>query len=60
MMFIWIILTVVIIGFFVYRGSSKNNSSLSSQNNSAMQTLKKRYANGDISKEEFEDKKSEL
>lgn len=60
MMFIWIILTVVIIGFFIYKGSSKNKNSAFSQNNSAMETLKKRYANGEISKEEFEEKKSEI
>lgn len=39
---------------------SSNNKQISSSSQSPIQTLKKRYANGDIDDEEYERRKKEL
>lgn len=66
MMYGWIIgiILVIILIVAIGRGGvfQKNNgvSKSSSANTSAMETLKNRYAKGEIDKEEFEKKKAEL
>ncbi len=66
MMYGWIIgliLVVVLIIVLLKGGIFRDSSDFSAVNNSsksAMETLKKRYADGEINKEEFEEKKAEL
>jgi putative membrane protein len=56
-MFLWWILIIIAIGGSIsYFIRLKNNP----QNNSALELLKKRYAHGDISKKEFENKKKDI
>ena len=42
------------------RGASSGNTASSGQAESAVEVLKKRYARGEINKEEFEEKKKDL
>ncbi len=53
----WILVIVAIVALF--RGFSGSTSSTSSAE-SPMEILRKRYANGEISDEEFEHKRKEL
>jgi len=57
MIFWWILIIVILIGFFRYYKTQK--SELSEQE-SALDILKKRYANGEIDKSEFEEKKKDI
>ena len=50
---ILVLIGLVLLIKYLWAGSTK-------QGNSALEILKKRYASGEISKEEFEDKKKEL
>lgn len=58
----WILFLGLIIWAVVaaVRGSSESRSSDSSKADSALEVLKKRYARGEINKEEFEEKKKDL
>ena len=67
----WIMpLVMIIFCLFIMRGRSgsmmcwpgshKEDSSFISDSNSAMEILEKRYALGEIEREEFEEKKKEL
>jgi putative membrane protein len=60
--FMWIIWIVVIIGIILlakgYFSPAKKDSETTGE--SALDLLKKRYARGEISKEEFEEKKRDL
>lgn len=58
MMILWIVLLVAII-FWIVRAAQRSGNQ-SSQSESAMDILKKRYARGEISKEEFEERKNAL
>lgn len=60
MMIFWIILLAVAIYFMVrlFRGASESQQG--GRGETPMDILKRRYANGEISKEEFEEKKKEL
>lgn len=66
MMFGWIIGLVLIVFLIVAVGRGgffqKNTSKIAESNttSSALETLKNRYAKGEIDEEEFEKKKSEL
>jgi putative membrane protein len=55
----WIILVLIIAGFyFVFQNS--HSTKRDTENESAIDILKKKYACGDITKEEFEKRKSIL
>ncbi len=61
MIIFWIVIIavlVLLIRSMVVRGSSGNGSK--SEGPSSMEILKRRYASGEISKEEFEQKKKDL
>ncbi|WP_114436338.1 MULTISPECIES: SHOCT domain-containing protein [Marinilabilia] len=66
MMFGWIIGLILVVALIVTLGRGdifqKNTGTPESRNrnSSAMETLKDRYAKGEIGKEEFEEKKAEL
>jgi putative membrane protein len=57
---------IVVLGLIIWavvaavRGSSESRSSGSSKADSALEVLKKRYARGEINKEEYEEKKRDL
>lgn len=58
MMVVWLILIVLAIIILVkYVSGTKNKNSKS---DSALEVLRKRYASGEITKEEFEDRKQNL
>ena len=58
----WIVILGLIIWAIVasVRGSSKSMGSDSSKADSALELLKKRYARGEIDKQEYEEKKKDL
>lgn len=58
MMFLWLflIIALIIIAVKALFNSTKQNSN----NESPIEVLKRRYANGEIDKEEFEERKKEL
>ncbi len=60
--FMWIILVIIVIAVILlakgYLSPAKKESEEAGE--SALDVLKKRYARGDISKEEFEEKKRDL
>ena len=58
MMSIWIILIVTVIYYLLK--NSKTSSSSQSLNDSPLEILRKRYAKGEITKEEFEKMKWDL
>ena len=59
MVFWWIlIIAVILIAIKLMMKSGRKQSG--SQDESALEILKRRYAKGEITKEEFEDRKSEL
>ena len=60
--FMWIFWILVIVGiFFLFQSSMKGDSNNTSSNSeSAMEILKKRYARGEIDEDEFERRKKEL
>lgn len=61
MMIFWVLIVVLII-LLIRRLLSSNHTGITSppQENSALEILKKRYARGEIDKEEFESKKKDL
>ncbi len=60
------VLWIVFLGLIIWavvaavRGSGESRSSDSSKAESALEVLKKRYARGEINKEEYEEKKKDL
>jgi putative membrane protein len=58
MMILWIVLLAALI-FWIVR-SAQRSSNGHPQTDSAMDILKKRYARGEISKEEFDERKKDL
>lgn len=66
MMYGWIFGVILVVVLFVALGrggifkKSANGPADSNTNSSAMETLKNRYAKGEIDKEEFEERKAEL
>ena len=58
----WIIglILLVLVIWLVVRATSQPSSSATQPEETALDVLKKRYARGEISKEEFEDKKKDL
>jgi putative membrane protein len=62
MIFFWIALIIGIIYFFKRQpwGSLGNKGSGGTPEDSPLETLRKRYARGEINKEEFEQKKKDL
>ncbi len=60
------VLWIVVLGLIIWavvvavRGSSESRSSDSSKADSALEVLKRRYARGEIDKEEYEEKKKDL
>ena len=56
---LWIIIAVVVV-FFLIGPNKKSDSFSDQQQESAMDILKKRYAKGEISLEEFEERKKHL
>jgi putative membrane protein len=58
MMILWMILIVALI-YWVVRAARRGGNQLF-QPESAIEILKKRYARGEISKEEFEERKKDL
>ena len=61
MMIFWIVLLALVV-YLVVRAARGENvlSAKSSQGDSALDILKKRYAAGEITKEEFEEKKRDM
>lgn len=59
MWWVWLILIAVIIIFVYLVNNSRDKSSYSS-NETPLDVLKKRYAKGEIDKQEFEEKKEDL
>ena len=59
MMFFWILLIVGLV-FFIKWIVDQGRSGMDKSKESALEILKKRYAKGEISKEEFEEKKKEI
>lgn len=57
----WILLIIIIAGlFFIIQKVAKNKEGFSTKSDNALEILKKRYAKGEISKEEYEEIKKEL
>ncbi|MBS3805878.1 MAG: SHOCT domain-containing protein [Bacteroidales bacterium] len=58
----WIIglLLLVLVIWLVVRSTGQNASSANEPEETALDVLKKRYARGEISKEEYEEKKKDL
>jgi len=58
----WIIffLVFVIIVWFVVRSINQNNADRPTDQRSALDILKERYARGEINKQEYEEKKKDL
>ena len=61
MFFFWILLIVGVAWFFKYMNEQKNSQVSVSQNSkNALTILRERYARGEISNQEFEERKSVL
>ncbi len=59
--FMWIFWILIIAGiFFLFQNMTKGNSGGSADKETPMETLKKRYARGEIDEEEFERRRKEL
>ena len=60
--FMWIFWIAVLVGlFFVVKWAvQQNRSGESSSDSNALEVLKKRYARGEIDRQEFEQKKKDL
>lgn len=59
--FMWIFWVLIIVGiFFLFQNIAKGNSGSSSDNETPMGILKKRYARGEIEEEEYERRRKEL
>ncbi len=58
----WIIglIIVVAVVWMVIKSMTRNNGSSQTTGKSALDTLKERYASGEIDKEEFEERKKDL
>ena len=60
------VLWIVVLGLIIWavvaavRGSNESRSSDSSKADSALEVLKRRYARGEVNKEEYEEKKIDL
>lgn len=59
MMIVWVVLIAAVI-YWLIRAANRNGNQPTSQPESAMDILKKRYARGEISKEDFEERKKDL
>jgi putative membrane protein len=59
MWLIWIVIAAVII-YFVFNLSKRSGSSIDSAKESPIEILKRRYAKGEITKEEFDRIKREI
>ena len=60
MVIFWVAITVAIIFFVRWLMASSKGSHSPAPQDSALEILKKRYARGEIGKEEFEEKKKDL
>ncbi len=59
--FMWIFWLLIIAGiFFLFQNMAKGSSGGSSDKETPMEILKKRYARGEIDEEEFERRRKEL
>ncbi|AZR81099.1 MAG: SHOCT domain-containing protein [Hydrogenovibrio crunogenus] len=58
MWLLWLIFIIVI--FLLIKNFNTSSNSASEQNETALDILKKRYAKGEITKEEFEEQKKTL
>ncbi len=58
-MIFWFVLIAALI-YWIIRYANRSSNQQSLQSESAMDILKKRYARGEISKEEFEMRKKDL
>lgn len=59
--FMWIFWFLIIAGiFFLFQNAFKGNADNSSETETPMEILKKRYARGEIDEEEYERRRKEL
>ncbi len=58
MMILWFVI-IGFIGYFIYLATIKNAKSKDNDEN-PIEILKRRYASGEITKKEFEDKKKDI
>ncbi|MGM0442506.1 MAG: SHOCT domain-containing protein [Elusimicrobiota bacterium] len=56
----WVILILVVVVFLYSLEKTGGQKSGGKEKSSPLEILKKRYARGDISKEEFEEKKKDI
>ena len=59
----WLFFIIIIVGVLIYNNSSLNKNKISnkySDKETAIDVLEKRFARGEISKEEFEERKAVL
>ena len=60
LLFWFVIIGLIIWGVKAIIGQGSSNRNSSASTNSALETLKNRYARGEIDREEFEQKKNDL
>ena len=54
------LILLVVIGWYIMKTVNQNSSTRNSDNTSALEILKGRYARGEIEKKEFEERKKDL
>jgi putative membrane protein len=59
-MIFWLLIIIGVVFLVFWAVNKGKGSGSNSENETALDILKKRYARGEINKEEFEDKKNEL
>lgn len=58
--FLLVLLLVGTVGYFVVKSTQSGNNSSEARGDQALETLRRRYANGDIDEEEFNKRRESL